>query len=87
MPMQEQHQQIMHVVFTQKQTLREYGEANGLTYEQTEQLLDEALREHKKQTRWGSAAHRIADGTHHILRQGSKFPGLARDTTKSEGEV
>lgn len=84
--MQEQHQQIMHAVFTLKQTLREYGEANGLTYEQTEQLLSEALRKQKKQTRWGNVAHHIADGTHHILRQGSRFPGLARDTTRSEDE-
>lgn len=85
--MQEQHQHIVHAVFTQKQTLREYGEANGLTYEQAEQLLGEALRKHKKQSRWSGQKRNIEPSTWHITHQGHWFPGLARDTTKSEGEV
>lgn len=85
MSQQEQYQQILHAVNTQKRTLREYAESVSITYEQAEQLLSDALRWYKKTARWGNTAQHLAQGTRHIARQGFAFPGLANDKTTNEG--
>lgn len=83
---QEQYQQILHAVNTQKLTLREYAESASITYEQAEQLLSDAFRWYKKTVRWGEVKHHIALDTGHLKHQGSHFPGLAQDNTKTRGE-
>ncbi len=86
MSLQEQHQQILHAINTQKLTLREYAESVSITYEQAEQLLSDALRWYKKNARWGEVRPIPAQDTNHIQHQGSHFPGLAMDNTKMHGE-
>lgn len=79
MSLQEQYQQILHAVFTQKALLSEYAAEQGLTQEQAEQLMADALRWKKKDSRASNTINVLAEGTHHLSRQGARFPGLAVD--------
>lgn len=66
--------EILQAMYAEKLTLAEYALRVGIAREEAEIRLADALRRKKTQGWYGAVRRNIAEGTHHIPRQGSRFP-------------
>jgi hypothetical protein len=69
---------ILKAIYDDRLTLGDYAAANGISYDDAEKALADALRRSKTGARWSGVAYRVPDEVA-VPRQGSQFPGLARD--------